>query len=899
MLALWLSAAPAGAQPPAQASPPSASRGGEVQGAQSAVIKALRAPVPSALPASEPLSQAAPATAAQQPAPILPPAGSPPLLRTIRLEFPTQGNASVIEPPTYLFYIKTRPSRPSDGVWVPYDESIEKSVLEDFKTLWATNFLDNLWIEVRDAPYANGVMGKEVWFFMEERQRVKIVDYVGSKKIEQSKIEEKLREENVNIRLDSFVDPALIRRVEGIVRGMFQEKGYEFARVTHTFTEVAGGPKLVNLTFNLDEGPKVKVRDIDFVGNKAFSDGKLEGQMKSNKSEWMWSFITGRGTYQAAKFEEDADLILEHYRNEGYVMARVGQPELRYIEDSTDRRTRYVQLRVPVTEGERYRVGDFTFDGNTVIKSEGLQGVFRVKPGSYYSEKKIRKALEKAREVYGSLGYYEFTAYPDIKPRQAASGAEEALSARPPGPPTIDVTMRVQEGKQYFVNRITFVGNTTTRDNVIRREIRLFEGGVFNTEALKYSVKRLNQLGYFKQLEGGSKELTIDKTPGSDNQVDVKLKLEEQNRNQLTFGAGVSQYEGFFGQLTFQTSNFLGRGETLTVALQQGSRARNYQLGFSEPFLFDRPLTLGTELHRQQIRYPYTYTQNNSGGSVTFGFAVRSFSRAFTTYAYDQITIQDLNPAFLGPPTITPENPDFAVPPLGYEQIDAGTGGTGNPFYDDMLLLGSGGKRTVSKITPSFVHNTVDNPIFPSAGRRVTFSVDLAGPGGNTRFVKPFVEGVYYKPLTRRMTVGARGQWVYITSMGDTILPIFERLFLGGEYSVRGFDIRTIGPRDPLTGYVIGGNTSLLFNAEYLIQIAGPVRLVFFYDAGEVLVKGQRPSFEDFKTSTGAEIRFFMPVLNVPFRLIAAWNPQREGVYDNQLQPQKAFTFRFAVGSTF
>ena len=333
--------------------------------------------------------------------------------------------------------------------------SAEKSVLEDFKRLWATNFLDNLWIEVRDVPYDNGVIGKQVLFNMEERQRVKIVDYVGSKKIEQSKIEEKLREENVSIRLDSFIDPALIRRVEGIVRGMFAEKGYEFASVTHTITEVAGGPKLVNLTFNLDEGPRVKVKKIDFVGNKAISDGTLESQMKSNKSEWMWSWITGRGTYQAAKFEEDADLIVEHYRNEGYVMARVGQPELRYVKDSTDRRTRYVELRIPVTEGERYRVGDFTFDGNTVVKSEGLQGVFKVKPGTFYSEKKIRKALEKAREVYGSLGYYEFTAYPDIKPREAPSEGEQALAPKPPGPPTIDVTMRVQEGKQYFVNRIT------------------------------------------------------------------------------------------------------------------------------------------------------------------------------------------------------------------------------------------------------------------------------------------------------------------------------------------------------------------------------------------------------------------------------------------------------------
>jgi outer membrane protein insertion porin family len=907
VLGAWLCAVPAAAQAPSPqnavsagwslpaASPVPPPAGLDAPEAESAVLKALRTPVAAVAAGAAPGQAPAP----QQPAPILPPAGSPPLLRSIRLEFPTQGNVSVIEPQTYLYYIQTRPSRPSDGVWVPYDEAAEKTVLEDFKRLWATNFLDNLWIEVRDVPYDNGVMGKEIRFNMEERQRVKIVDYVGSKKIEQSKIEEKLRDESVTIRLDSFIDPSLIRRVEGIVRGMFSEKGYEFARVTHTITEVAGGPKLVNLTFNLDEGPRVKVKKIDFIGNKAASDGKLEGQMKSNKSEWMWSWITGRGTYQAAKFEEDADKIVEYYRNEGYVMARVGQPELRYVEDSTDRRTRYVELRVPVTEGDRYRVGDFTFDGNTVIKSEGLQGVFRVKPGTYYSEKKIRKSLEKAREVYGSLGYYEFTAYPDIKPREPATPEEAALAPKAPGPPTIDVTMRVQEGKQYFINRITFVGNTTTRDNVIRREIRLFEGGVFNTEALKFSIKRLNQLGYFKQLEG-NKDLTIDKTPGTDNQVDVKLKLEEQNRNQLTFGAGVSQYEGFFGQLTFQTSNFMGKGETFTVALQQGSRARNYQVAFSEPFMFDRPITLGTDIHRQQIRYPYTYTQNNTGGSVTLGFAVRAFSRAFTTYSYDQITIQDLNEAFLGPPKIIPENPDYTVPPLGYAPTDPVTSGTGNPFYDDMLLLGSGGKRTVSKVTPSFVHNTVDNPIFPASGRRFTASVDLAGPGGNTRYIKPMLEGVYYHPLSKRMSIGSRAQWIYITPMGDTtILPIFERLFLGGEYSVRGFDIRTIGPRDPRTGYVIGGNTSILFNAEYLIQIAGPVRLVFFYDAGQVLLKQQNPSFDKFKTSTGAEVRFFMPVLNVPFRLIAAWNPQRDGVFNNQLQPQKSFTFRFAVGSTF
>ncbi len=831
---------------------------------------------------------ATPAPPQAQPAAKQPPLDLPPLLRYIELRFPTQGNVSVIDPQTYQYYIQSRPSRSSDGVWVPFDEA---TVLEDFKRLWATNFLDNLWVEVKDAPYDNGAVGKHVIFNMEERQRVKIVDYVGSKKLEQSKIEDKLREEGVQIRLDSFIDPGLIRRVEGIVREMFAEKGYEFAGISHTIREVAGGPKLVNVTFNLDEGPKVRIRKVDFVGNKAIGDRALNRQMKNNRAQWLFSFVTSRGTYQATKFEEDADKLTEYYRNKGYVMARVGQPDLKYIEDSTDKKTRYVELKVPIQEGDRYRVGDFTFDGNTVVKSEGLKALFPIKSGEYYSEKQIRKALDKARELYGSGGYFEFTGYPDIKPREAPSAAVAALAPRRPAPPTVDVTMRMQEGKQYFVNRITFVGNSTTRDNVIRREIRLFEGGVFNTEALKFSVKRLNQLGYFKQLEG-NKDMTVDKTPGYDNRVDIKLKLEEQNRNQLTFGAGVSQYEGFFGQLQFQTSNFLGKGETLSLSVQQGSRAKNYQVAFSEPFLFDRPITAGADIHKQQVRYPYAYTQNSDGGSLTAGFQLRAFSRMFASYSFERITVQDLNPAYFGGGTsglFLDEGSIFERPTT-----------TNNPFYDDLLLLSNGGQRTISKVVPSYSYNSVDNPIFPSSGRRLTASLDLAGLGGNTSYIKPMLEGVWFLQQTKRLSVGVRGQWMYITPTGSTtVLPIFERLFLGGEYSVRGFDIRSIGPRDPISGLVIGGNKTLLFNAEYLIQIAGPVRLVFFYDAGEVRLKGEPITMNDFKTSTGAEIRFFMPVLNVPFRLIAAWNPQRSGVLNNQLQFQKAFTFRFAVGTTF
>jgi outer membrane protein insertion porin family len=361
----------------------------------------------------------------------------------------------------------------------------------------------------------------------------------------------------------------------------------------------------------------------------------------------------------------------------------------------------------------------------------------------------------------------------------------------------------------------------------------------------------------------------------------------------------------------------MGRGESLTLSMQAGNRAQNYQLAFTEPFLFDRNMTGGIDIYKRALQYVGYYTQKSTGGNVVFGFPVADFSRMFVNYSFEQTKVTDLNEAFSDPALLRR-----------------------NPFLQDSLLIGAGGSRTISKVVPSFVHNTVDQPIFPTTGKRLTASIDLAVLGGNTNFYKPRLEGIWYMRHTNRTSVGLRAQFEFIAPvMGTQILPIFEKLFLGGEYSMRGFDIRSVGPSDPETGLVLGGNKSILFNAEYLITIAGPVRLVLFYDAGQVrgegdsfgwsenivevvrpptpllsdpfatssitavgdpglqvAVTGQQPAF---KTSTGAEIRFFMPVLNVPFRLIFAMNPQRAGVLDNNLQPAKKFVFRFAVGSTF
>jgi outer membrane protein insertion porin family len=858
-----------------------------------------------------------PAAQPQQPPP--PTAGSAPVLKAIEFRFHPD-NSPMVDPYTYLYYIKSRPGDWQKGE--PYVLFNESDLLADFRRLWATNFLDNLWIEVIDEPYANAVVGKHVIFHLEERQRVKIVDYEPHKIVDSAKIEEELRKKALNVRLDAFIDQQTIKKVSTVIRDLYSEKGYQFAEVKPEIKTLPTGPKLVHLTFNITPGPKVRIVKVDFMGNKAFSDGKLAGQMKGNRAHSWLSFITSAGTYQEAKFDEDADRLVAFYRNNGYIFARVGQPQLEVLKDSPDGKTREVSLKIPVDEGDSYKVGKFDFSGNTIVASDKLRPLFKIRDGDVYNEQKVRKGFEKAKEVYGAGGYMEFIALPDLDARCFDEGT---LKPEPDCPAdakrdVVDVTLRIQEGAQYFVNRITFTGNTTTRDEVVRRELRLLESGVFNAEALKYSVRRLNQLGYFKSLEN-NEAIDVSKTPGTDNKVDVKLKFEEQNRNQLSFGAGVSQIDGFFGQLGFQTSNFLGRGETVSVNLQKGYRARNYEVAMSEPFLFSRPITVGINIFSRQLNYINEFNQQTTGATATVGLPAGAWNRMFLSYSYQRVKVFDINPAYTDPALLA-----------------------NNIYLADSLLQNSGGRRTVSKISPSFVSSTINEPIFPSSGHKYTLGLDFAGPGGNTKYITTSAELIQYFKLSPRVSIGLRGQSQYIRPYGKTVqLPIFEKIFIGGEYSIRGFDLRAVGPRDAATGLVTGGNKNLLFNAEIVVTVAGPVRLLAFFDAGQVRDIGEKFAWKEnvfetitegqiipllydptvqqilqdplapkattrtnligqrdaFKTSTGLELRFFMPVVNVPFRLIGAFNPSRGGVFDNNLSLAKRFTFRFAVGTTF
>ncbi|HSG00518.1 MAG TPA: POTRA domain-containing protein, partial [Vicinamibacterales bacterium] len=442
-----------------------------------------------------------------------PPTESPTLFRCLELRFHPI-NEPIVPTETYVRYLQTLATDTSRDRYVPYDET---KIQADFWNLWNTGFLDDAWVEVIDDPFENGVGGKYVIYHLEERSRVKVVDYLGSSKVSVGAIEDALADQSIRVNLDSFVDQATIRKIRGVIRELYSEKGYQDVSINTELRELPGGPKLVHLIFDINEGPKYRIREIVFDGNDVFSDGKLRGQMKENRQPGLFSIFTGAGTYHESKFADDAEAITRFYLNEGYVRALVGTPRVEELEDSKDGTERYIRLRIPVDEGARYRIGRFDVTGNDSIRAEGLREQFKVKPGDWFDREKIDKGVEKVQQLYSQLGFYKIGVLPDFQfPEQADAATGNGRQAAP----LVDVILEMVEGEQYFVNRITFEGNSTTHDSVIRREIRVVEGGVFNMTALQDSIRRLNQLGYFQPFEGKPEEVDIQDTPGKENLVD-------------------------------------------------------------------------------------------------------------------------------------------------------------------------------------------------------------------------------------------------------------------------------------------------------------------------------------------------------------------------------------------
>ncbi len=741
------------------------------------------------------------------------------------------------------------------------------TIHRDFMALWNTGRFDDIRVE-REA-------GKTGWilrYVMVERRIIRSIKYDGNKSVTVSEILDRFKERKVGLTVESQYDPNKVQRAKNVLQEYLAERGRQFATVDPEIRQVP--PSSLEITFKVDEGPKVKVGEIKFTGNKVFSDLIVRRAMKNLHPigipySILFENIFAK-SYDSTKLEEDQERVELFYRDNGYFTARVtdhtvdivdvggGKFKLPLIKPNKPGKD--ANIKLAIEEGRLYKLNNINFIGVKLFRTPEtlMRPVFQMQQGDVFSTAKLRKGFEDLRKLYGQFGYIDFVSEPNIEPI--------------PGSDKVDLTLTFDEGKQFFVRRIDFSGNTTTRDKVIRRELLIDEGDVFNTRLWQLSILRLNQLGYFEALK--EEDAADIKRDTKTDTVDLTLKVKERGKNSIQLNGGVSGLAGSFLGFGYSTNNLMGLGETLSLNTTLGTIQRDVTLGFTEPYFLDRPLQMGATVFMQRFDYNQArqasvlagqnltalynslgqqnllnYVSNSRGFTVFTSYPLkRSFARVGLSYGYTTQNVRTLT--------------------------DAATS-----YYTYLNFLHINGPNVLdgiktSTITPSFTYNTVNHPITPTAGKSLSVSVQYSGSilGGNVNQIEPVIDAKYFRRgLSPRHVIGLHFSGRYVTGYGGKTAPPFNRFFMGGENDIRGFDFFTISPvayipieasvpllnndgtnrqqriidvngipqfvnvSQSIPSFQLvtpGGDTSLVANFEYRIPIFGPVTLAYFIDAG-------------------------------------------------------------------
>jgi len=729
----------------------------------------------------------------------------------------------------------------------------------DFNALWNTGYFEDIRFTREQTP-----KGWRLIIQVKEKPTIREINYVGLSSVSTSDVLDRFKEAKVGLSVESQYDPTKLKKAEVAIKGLLAEHGRQFSTIRTEIRQIP--PAAVGITFVIKEGPKVKVGKIRFEGNKNVNTRVLRYAMKNLRPIGIPHSIFLENifarTYDATKLDEDTERVRNEYQNRGYFKVIVNEPKTQ-IHDTGHKGThipllqsgpgKAVDITMPIEEGDRYTLGSITFKNNKAVSNvKALRNLFPIKDGDIFSKDKVAKGLENLRKAYGEQGYINFTSVPETR-----FDDDKKL---------IFLDIDVDEGKQFYVRRIEFQGNTTTRDKVIRREIALEEGNIYNSRLWELSLLRLNQLGYFDQLKPDDPNVTDRKLDEKDGLVDLTLKVKEKGKNSIGLNGGVSGLEGAFVGINYSTNNFLGLGETLQVQASIGNLARSVRFGFTQPYLFDRPLQFGFNVYLNKVSYnqarqlsifggqnlnlPNTvlqnlqnYTQSSVGFTSSLSYPLRrSFKRVGITYSFDRSSLLALSSA-------------------------------SKNLFEFLAFRGISGPNALegiitSKIFPNFSFNTIDNPISPHHGHQFTLGAELAGIGGTVRSIRPIVQYKKFIPVqNRRNALGFNVQGSFITGYAGLVAPPFQRSYMGGENDLRGFDIRSVSPvaflpsvgsivltnpdgtpvlknaQNPLLGNLTipipvdqitfpGGDLSVVTNFEYRITIYGPVALAPFMDAG-------------------------------------------------------------------
>lgn len=751
-----------------------------------------------------------------------------------------------------------------------------EAIAKSFHRFWESGLVEDLKVEAEEmAP------GK-VRLVVTVRERPKVTEWAfeGNKKVSTSTIREKLETANVSLKRNVPLRTSEVQRLRQAIIEVYAKEGYASAVVNPVVSETGANQRKV--TFQIDEGAKIKIGKIEFQGNKVYSDATLRRALKKIKQKSLFHMFGKKIIWSKENWGEDSENLKKFYMNHGYKDIVVGEPKVDLIARNPQGRTQKERnyrmvVVVPVEEGKKFRMGSLSLKGNTVFPSTALRKLYEVKPGKTYNYTTVEDGNEALRTLYQSRGYiYAYT--------------NQVLVDEKDKPDTVDVIVSVYEGDRFRLGRLEFVGNTKTQDKVLRRELRLIEGDWMNMSLFKRSVFKVRQLGYFK-LKDDPVDLKFDEP---NKCVNVTIKGEELGRTDIQFGAGYSELEGFFGQFSFGTRNFLGRGENIGVSVQAGTIATSYSLSFSEPYFLDKRMLIGASIYKQDLDYTgltttvSDYIRKGKGGSLVWGLSVGYFGQFAVSYGYEDVyakysTLRTLLPDT--PPTF-PHRPPLPPP---YKAI---------PGEDKFYEVYSG---VTSSLTPSYAYDSRDDPFDPNEGLSYFTRLRYAGGalGGDFHYLRPEAGVSWFYPLTRRYIFAVNLEGGIIKPLAGAQIPFYDRYRLGGERSLRGFEYYSILPRTAngtyfydANGVQLGGDRYLQLNIEYQIKVGGPVKLIFFSDSGNTWYETQGWDLKLYRYSFGAELRIFLPIFQAPLRFIYGINPK-------PFSDEKKSNFQFSIGTTF
>ena len=669
-----------------------------------------------------------------------------------------------------------------------------KDITDELKAIYKMGYFDDIRVEAQNVEG-----GKSITFSITEKPTVRNILVKGNTRV----YDDEDIKEVLTIRKGSILNSNIIQSDMRRIEELYKEKNYHNVNVS--FDVYALEEFQADIEYNIDEGEKFQISKINIVGNSAISSAKLKGLMGTSE-KGIFSWLTSAGDLNQENLNQDQARLTAFYHNNGYVQARVGEPEVKFEEDG-------IVITIRIDEGPQFKVGEVTIAGDLIIPQEQLLGRIKITEEEYYDREMLRLDVITLTDIYADEGY----AYTDISPR-IDQDTEDLV---------VNIIFDIDKGKQVYFEEITISGNTKTRDKVIRRQLKVYEQELYGGRRLKRSVQNLYRLDFFEDIK-------VNTTKGSgDDKMRLRLDVVEKNTGAFSFGAGFGNVENFFLTASIAERNLFGRSQTLSLKGQLGNKTTKFTLSFTEPWLFDIPLSAGADLYNWNYSFS-DYDKDSIGGNLRLGYPIIDYTRGYLSYNYDVANIRNVS----------------------------------NDAADS--IKNDKGRNVKSGIGTRIRYDSRDKPFHPTKGSAHDANFEFAGLGGNIGFTKYTAETSWYYRLVWQLIGVLHAKAGYVKELKGKTLPDYDKFYMVGIDALRGFERDDLSPLDE-DGAEVGGNKFLQFNAELRFPLLEEAGLygVGFFDTGNIKKEGENIELDDLRESAGLGIRWQSPM--GPIRLEYGW----------------------------